>query len=88
MSENKSNFGQWLLLSAGALGASLSLILVLSPVVKAATATAQCNADEYVDCWGGVRCTATDDVGCACYDSQNRVVMKHSCSELGEPILD
>ena len=28
-----------------------------------------------------MRCTATDNVGCACYDSRGRVVDRHSCKE-------
>ncbi len=50
-------------------------------VVRAAQSWAQCGADSYIECSGGVRCTSKDQVGCKCYDAAGRVVDKHSCSE-------
>jgi hypothetical protein len=78
------NFNKWVL---GAMRWSLlslgvaSIFLSLSLIVRAASSWAQCGADSYVECSGGVRCTETDQVGCACYDSGGRVVSKHSCRE-------
>jgi len=70
---------RWLILSV----AVASLFLSLSLLVLATTPSswAQCGADSSIDCYGGARCTATDQVGCACYDSAGKVVDKHSCKE-------
>jgi len=68
---------KWSLLSLGV----ASIFLSLSLIVKAASSWAQCGADSYIECSGGVRCTSTDQKGCACYDSGGRVVDKHSCKE-------
>lgn len=71
---------RWSLLSVGVAGIFMSLSLI----VKAADSYATCGVDSYVDCKGGVRCTATDQVGCACYDSHGKVVDKHSCKEAAD----
>jgi hypothetical protein len=58
-----------------------SIFLSLSLVVKAANSWAQCFEDSYVECSGGVRCTATDQQGCACYDGAGRKVMSRTCAK-------
>ena len=68
---------KWSLLSLGV----ASIFLSLSLIVKAASSWAQCFEDSSVECSGGVRCTATDQVGCACYDSAGRKVMSKTCSK-------
>jgi hypothetical protein len=78
-SSKKTTLGvmKWSALSLGV----ASIFMSFSLVVRAAGSWAQCGADSYVDCSGGVRCTETDQVGCACYDSGGHVVDKHSCKE-------
>lgn len=73
------NIAKWFLITLGTVIISLNVILSVS--ADPAQSWAQCGSDSYVDCSGGVRCTSTDDKGCACYDSRGRVVDKHSCSE-------
>lgn len=50
-------------------------------IVSAAQAWAQCGNDSYAECSGGVRCTATDQVGCSCYDASGHRVDHHSCKD-------
>lgn len=69
---------KWSLLSLGIASTFLSLSLIVGATPSS---WALCGSDSDVQCSGGVRCTATDQVGCACYNSAGRVVEKHSCKE-------
>lgn len=80
------SIAKWMLITLSTVVVMLSAILT-SSALDPAQAWAQCGADSYVDCSGGVRCTSTDDKGCACYDSRGRVVDKHSCSEAAPELL-
>lgn len=76
---------RWSLLSVGV----ASIFISLSLIVRAAESSALCGVDSYVDCKGGVRCTSQDQVGCACYDSSGKVVVRHSCKEAArDELLD
>jgi len=69
---------KWSLLSVGV----ATIFFAMSAIVGATPSSwAQCGSDSDAQCSGGVRCTATDQVGCACYDSRGRVVDKHSCRD-------
>jgi hypothetical protein len=69
---------KWSLLSLGV----ATIFFAMSAIVGATPGSwAQCGSDSSIECSGGVRCTETDQVGCACYDSAGRVVDKHSCKE-------
>jgi len=67
---------KWASLSFGVASIFLSLALIVG---AAPGSWAQCGSDSSVECSGGVRCTSTDQVGCACYDSNGGTVMKRSC---------
>ena len=69
---------KWSLLALG-----IACIFLSLPLIVGATPTswAQCGSDSYVDCSGGVKCTATDQKGCACYNSNGSVAQKKSCKE-------
>lgn len=89
MKEMSSRITKRFLLFLGTVVAFSSLLVVSTQIVEAASASAQCGSDSYADCSGGVRCTATDDVGCACYDSGGQVVSRHSCKYASpEELLD
>jgi hypothetical protein len=68
---------KWSLLSLGV----AVIFLSIPRIVSAGSSSALCGVDSYVDCSGGVRCTATDQVGCTCYDANDKWVSHHSCKE-------
>lgn len=58
-----------------------SIVIVVEASIPDPSSWAQCGADSYVECSGGVRCTATDNVGCKCYNSHGGIVSSHKCKE-------
>lgn len=58
-----------------------SIVIVVKANIPGPYSWAQCGADSYVECTGGIRCTATDNVGCRCYDNRGAVVFSRKCSQ-------
>lgn len=69
---------KWSFLSLGV----VSMVLSLSLIAKAGNVWAQCFEDNSVECSGGVKCSATDQVGCTCWDANYKVVSQHLCKDL------
>jgi len=78
------NISKWSLLGLSLTGILFSLFLVYSPPVGAfGGADAKCKDGSTVSC-SGYRCSATDNVGCTCYDSAGKVEDKKPCPKGGE----